>query len=262
MNNDHRRAAERHYQAAGSWAEDALAGVRRSRRTAWIVAIVATGVAAIEALSIWAMLPLRTVVPYTLMVDRHTGYVAALRPLEAGLLVPDAALTQSFLVQYVLAREGYDRATIRQDYQKVALWSAEMARRQYVTAMAATNPASPVARLGAQARIDVQVRSVSPLGQDSALVRFETQIADQERPVVTQQYWVALLRYRFSREPMATEDRFINPLGFQVLSYRRSPETLPSQTSPAGTVSSAQARSIVASPNGPRPTAGSADAPQ
>lgn len=234
MSNDERQRLDAYYQRAASWADDALAHVHRSRRIAWIIAIVATLVAFIEALSIWAMLPLRTVVPYTLLVDRHTGYVEALKPLEAGLLAPDRALTQSFLVQYVLAREGFDRATIRDEYRKVALWSAEPARGQYLAEMATTNPDSPAARIGAGAALAVRVRSVSALQKDSALVRFETQLIDRDRAATRRQHWVAVVKFRYSREPMATEDRYINPLGFQVISYRRSPETLPEDVASAG----------------------------
>lgn len=238
MSEQDRNRAQSYFQEAGSWADTAMAQSRRSQRIAWIVALAATLIAVIEALTIWAMTPLRTVVPYTLLVDRHTGHVEALKPLESGLLAPDKALTQSFLVQYVLAREGFDRATIKDDYRKVALWSAEPARSQYLAEMANTNPNNPAARLGARATLAVQVRSVTGMQNNSALVRFETQVIDQERAVATRQYWVVVIRFRYSPAPMATEDRYINPLGFHVLSYRRSPETLPqAMESPAASTS-------------------------
>ena len=41
------------------------------------------------------LMPLKTVEPYTLMVDRTTGYVQALKPLDPAKISPDAALTQS-----------------------------------------------------------------------------------------------------------------------------------------------------------------------
>ena len=43
--------------------------------------------------------------------------------------------------------------------------------------------------------------------------------------------WVAVIRYRYSGEPMSLEDRFVNPLGFQVLRYRRDAEALAPETS-------------------------------
>jgi type IV secretion system protein VirB8 len=38
---------------------------------------------------------------------------------------------------------------------------------------------------------------------------------------------VAIIRYHYSGQPMSVEDRFVNPLGFQVLRYRRDAEALP-----------------------------------
>ena len=54
------------------------------------------------------LMPLKTVEPYTLLVDRQTGFVQALRPIDAERIAADRALTQSFLVQYVIARESFD----------------------------------------------------------------------------------------------------------------------------------------------------------
>jgi type IV secretion system protein VirB8 len=248
MSDESRKSAERYFQQAETWADTAMAQARRSQRVAWIVALAAMLVAVIEALTIWAMTPLRTVVPYTLLVDRHTGHVEALKPLEAGLLAPDKALTQSFLVQYVLAREGFDRATIRDEYRKVALWTAEPARSQYLAEMASTNPNSPAARLGGRASIAVQVRSVTGMQNNSALVRFETKVIDQERAANIRQYWVAVIRFRYSTAPMATEDRYINPLGFQVLGYRRSPETLPQAVEPEAISAQRSGQQVISIP--------------
>ena len=36
-----------------------------------------------------------------------------------------------------------------------------------------------------------------------------------------------MISYQFSTGPLSTEDRFVNPLGFQVLSYRRNAESAP-----------------------------------
>ena len=44
--------------------------------------------------------------------------------------------------------------------------------------------------------------------------------------------WVAVVRYRYSGAPMKLEDRFINPLGFQVTGYRKDPEAITPQTAP------------------------------
>lgn len=222
-----RESLDAYYREADSWANDRQDDLRKSRRIAWIVAGAAGAVAIFEASALMFLAPLKTVVPYTLMVDRHTGYVQALKPIDAQKIAPDAALTQSFLVQYVVARESFDIDELQSNYRKVSLWSVDAAKTDYVTSVQVSTPGSPLSRYPRSTVVDTQVKSVSPLGGNAALVRFETQRRDaggQAQPV---RAWVAVIRYRFSTEPLQMEDRFVNPLGFQVVRYRRDAEALP-----------------------------------
>ena len=82
------------------------------------MAIGAGTIAVLEAGALILLTPLKTVEPYTLLVDRTTGYVQALKPLDADKIAPDTALTQSFLVQYVIARESFDIDTVTAELQQ------------------------------------------------------------------------------------------------------------------------------------------------
>lgn len=226
-----RESLTAYYREAGSWAADRISALNRSRRIAWIVAGGAVAIAIVEGVALMVMMPLKTVAPYTLLVDRTTGFVQALKPLEANQITPDRALVQSMLVQYVIARESFDLSTLQANYQKVGLWSADQARRDYLNLMRSSNPAAPQTRYPRSAVVETRVKSVSPLDENSALVRFDTVRRDVGGQYQLAQPWVAVVQYRFSGEPMAAEDRFLNPLGFQVIEYRRDPEALP-QTGP------------------------------
>ena len=222
-----REALSTYYREAGSWASDQIASLQKSRRTAWIIAGVAAGVAVVEGVALIILMPLKTVEPYTLLVDRNTGYVQVLKPLEVAQTTPDQALIQSMLVQYVIARESFDVATVQADYRKVGLWSADTARSDYVARMQASNPSSPLLSYPRSTVVETHVKSVSPLDNGSALVRFDTLRRDAGARYATPQAWVAVVEYRFSGEPMSIEDRYLNPLGFLVSSYRRDAEALP-----------------------------------
>lgn len=221
-----------YYRDAQSWSEDREQATRRSTRLAWTVAMVAAGIAALEAIALVLLIPLKKEVPYTLLVDRETGYVEALRPLENDRLTADAALTRSFLVQYVIARESFDIDTLQHDYRKVGLWSASEARSQYVAQMTSNNPSSPLASLPPRATVVVQIRSVSSLSADTAMVRFSTVRTDPGGRQQVAQHWSAVITYRYSDADMTAEDRLTNPLGFQVIRYRRDAETLPEVLQP------------------------------
>lgn len=226
MKNSSREALDAYFAGADSWAKDREDALRASRRTAWWVAGAASVIAVCEALALLFLTPLKTVEPYTLLVDRQTGFVQPLKPLEPQAISRDRALTQSFLVQYVIAREGYDVNSLQNDYQKVALWSAGGARSSYLSEVQVSNPDSPLVRLPRSSLIDVQVKSVTPMGDDTAMVRFDTQRRDAGGQAHPAQPWVTVVRYGYSGEPMSTADRMINPLGFKVSAYRKSAEAL------------------------------------
>lgn len=230
-----REALDAYYQEAGSWASDQMTSLRKSRRVAWYVASGAAAIALAEAVALSFLMPLKTVEPYTLLVDRTTGFVQALTPLDPSQITPDRALVQSMLVQYVIARESFDVSTLQADYRKVGLWSADQARLDYANLMRPANIDSPLVLYPRTSTVQTRVKSVSPMPDESVLVRFETIRRDAGGGFQPAQAWVAIIKYRFSGEPMSAEDRFLNPLGFQVTQYRRDPEALTViEASPSG----------------------------
>jgi len=227
MNKHSRDTLDAYYAEAASWNRDRVQSIRSSYRIAWIIAAAAALIAILEAMALVFLMPLKTVVPYTLMVDRTTGYVQALKPLDEAKIAPDSALTQSFLVQYVIARESFDASTLNANYRKVALFSGGAARSSYLQLMQVSNPDSPVVRYPRSTTLDVSIKSVSPIGSNAALVRFNTVRTDANGRAQSASPWVALIKYRYSSAPMSVEDRFVNPLGFLVTSYRKDPEAIP-----------------------------------
>lgn len=205
-----------------SWAQTLQIERAASLKTAWRVALAACVVAVLEAIALVVLMPLKTVEPYTLLVDRRSGYVEAARGLKLGPLSEDEAVTQAFLAQYVLARETFDAADINDGYQKVAAWSAGRARASWLRAYDRANPSSVLNTRAASTVISARINSIAMLNATTALVRFETQRLDaadlEPRPDGA---WTAVVSFRRSGAPMKMSDRLINPLGFQVTDYRR-----------------------------------------
>lgn len=245
---------QHYFEHARDWALDRQARESRLLRIAWLVAGVAVGVALFEAVALAMLVPLKTVQPVTLLVDRQTGFVQALDPTRPTRIGADSALTQAFLAQYVTSREGFDRATVARDYRRVALWSGGAARTQYLSLMPATNPASPLQRFTNGTIVDARIKSVSRLSDGVALVRFNTQSQDRTGRTGPIQPWISVVRYRYSVAVMSFDDRLINPLGFQVTSYRRdaeAPVAVAEQLQPSNTVASDHAGTVYSRPVAP-----------
>ncbi len=246
-------AAERaaYYADAATWSEDINGALRASRRRAWWVAGAAAFVAVLEALALALLMPLKTVVPYTITVDRQTGAAQLARGVQLGPLGQNDALLQSVLAQYVIARETLDATDLAANYRKVGLWSAGTARSDYLRAMDRRNPASALNGATAATLIQTVVKQVTVMSPTSALVRFSTE-RSEGGGAATRTDWAAVMQFAFTGGPLSLEDRLINPLGFQVTHYRRDAEAAPGVVLPAAAPTVFAAPVVVVPP----PTAG------
>ena len=215
---------EDYFDLARSWSVESDAKEARSRRTAWRVAGVALALAALEAIALIMLLPLKQTESVMLLVDRTTGYVQEISPSQASTVRADEAMIDSLLAQYVTARERFDRTSVQQDYRKAALWTGGAAQRAYSAQMAATNPSSPFTLYRQGERRDVEVKSVTQVKPGNALVRFDTFLTTRDGRRVPDGSWISLIDYGFTNAAMSYEDRLINPLGLQVDRYRRDAE--------------------------------------
>lgn len=232
-------ARAHYYEASSTWAHDTHATLRRSQRTAWIVAGIAVGIAAIQAVALVVLVPLKQTMPYTITVDRETGYVQTTRGVNLGTLSETEAVAQSFVVQYVLARETFDAADYRELYRKTLAWSQGTAESEYLRDWDRSNPNGIQSRVSPNTRIQVTVKSVTILGPRSAMIRFDTERSEGGGGPGMRQPWVASVIYSFSGKPINEQDRYLNPLGFQISSYRRDAETTQPVAMPAAPVPSA-----------------------
>ncbi|WP_269716704.1 virB8 family protein [Caulobacter sp. NIBR2454] len=226
---DRKTAADRaaYFAGADTWAQELEAQRAKSVRIAWRVAGAACAVAVLEGIALVVLTPLKTVTPYTITVDRQSGYVETVRGLKLGELSENEAVTQSFLAQYVMARESFDAADINAGYQKVAAWSMGRARATWLRAYDRANPNGVLNTVPATTVISARILNISMLNETTALVRFETMRLDGGQDEAQPSgAWSSVVTFRYSGAPMRMEDRFVNPLGFQVTEYRRDAERI------------------------------------
>jgi type IV secretion system protein VirB8 len=240
-------AQTRANELAVEYAEELLARETKSRRAAWIVTALLIVICAAQAAAIALLLPLKEVVPYTIVVDRSTGFVDQVRSVDLSALPEDEAVTQALLAQYVIARETYDPADFNTRYRLVGLWSADAARRDFVTLYSPDNPANlnAVTPLGMIRKVVVKKIDIVDRASDPKLAELRLTITEKAADGAEQQSdWRATLSFRYTSATMRMEDRLLNPLGFQVSAYRRDAAPLPPPAASAPPT-------MAASPNSP-----------
>jgi len=235
--------SDSYFHDGARWERDIYRKLQWSRN-AWRVVAVVLGLIALASLVVLGMLvPLKSTEVVTLLVDKSTGFVEVARPLEAGGPISEReAVTQMNIVRFIRARETYDPPALRDNFELASLLSAGTASKELADLYQASNPQNPVRLWGVKGRASVFVKSVifltngwmtNPGAPATAAVRFQTTLTTERGENVVQN-WVANVRFRYTREPLKNQWRFDNPLGFQVIEYRRDQETVaPAATSGA-----------------------------
>ncbi|SDR63784.1 type IV secretion system protein VirB8 [Rhizobiales bacterium GAS113] len=215
-----------YYADGATWEQDIARRNRNSRALAWIVAAVMSLVAIASLITLALLVPLKTYEPYMVVVDKTTGFVEVKRPMAEGPLTQDEAVTTFNVVRYIKARETYDPKALKDNFDLAELLASGDAARDLTELYSPANPQNPLKVYGTNTVVSVSVKSVTFPNNRTALVRFSTE--EKSATSIITGNWVSLVRFRYTSTPMRNEFRFDNPLGFQVLEYRRDQETAPS----------------------------------
>lgn len=214
-----------YFAEAESWNDNRIQAAQRSRTLAWLVAGVASCAAIVAVGAVAALAPLKTVEPFVISMNETTGAVAVLTGLSGKKDVTyDEAVTKYFLAQYIRAREAYLPASAEQQFRQVSLLSTSAEQQRWASFFRGSNPQSPQVLIGPNGVAEVKIRAISFVNDEVANVRFTRLVRVQDKTESTD--WIATVQFAYTQSPLSEADRMINPLGFQVATYRADPETV------------------------------------
>lgn len=202
---------------------DFIHELQRSKRNAWRFTAFLGVIALAGTAAGYAGLSQPSPTPLVLRVDSATGAVDQVTVMREHEQSYGEIVDRYWLNQYVLNRESYDYDTIQLAYDTTALMSAPDVQQEYYELFEGSNARDRV--LSDRSRIVVTVNSIQPNGRGQATVRFTTQQVNRNGTREPEEHKIATIGYTYVSAPMRASDRLINPLGFQVTSYRWDPET-------------------------------------
>lgn len=232
--------------------------MERSERRAWNVARGAVVLSVALGLSLCALLPLKSVEPFVIEVDKSNGMSRVLHLAYSEEIPVDEMSHKYWLSQYVLARESYDWRTLNQDYYKVRELSLPQVFEVYNAQYGENNEDSLERKYRDDVRIKVLLKSVVVHNDYIATVRLTKVRYDNRSGLETgRESLTATLAFEYFPDFKVPEERrLINPFGFKVTSYRTDPEhedegvkTLPGTAQEsAGLLAAAEVRQGAAAP--------------
>ncbi|HEZ0680627.1 type VI secretion protein [Neisseria meningitidis] len=217
-------------QEAKEFHKSEIDRVRKNSRIAWRISGVCLVITGLAVGAVAGLTPLKTTQPFLVRVDNNTGVTDVVTTLKTAEKTYGEVVDKYWLAQYVRYRESYDWQTIQAIYDAAMLLSDPTIQAEF--AKFYNNPtAAPHKILRDQYKVIVKVNAISFLGNDVAQIRFEKQTIPTNsvnQPLPPQRF-IATVSYAYKNEPQEEKDRLINPLGFQMTSYRVDPENTPNQ---------------------------------
>lgn len=213
-----------YYPEAESFHQDLYKNAAKSAKHRGRLNYLLAALSCLLVLGFVVLLPLKHVEPYVIKVDSSTGIVEVLSPLKSTNVDPDEAITKYWIHTYVLARERYDSQSFIEDSTVVSKMSSVKVFARYSQENAPQVADSPYKTYGDDASIDIRVSNINFLDNDTAIIRFRRVI--NKTQARSEAYWSTTLSFKYLLTPQSESDRFINPLGFQVTSYRKDPVVL------------------------------------
>lgn len=224
---------DRYLHEAKSWETDRLLDAEKSKKRAWVLAILSGGIAFAAVIALAGLTPLKQTELKVIRVDNATGNVDVVTEIPNAKTNYSEAVNKYFAQLYIRYREAYSRDLAEEYYSDVGIMSGSAEQRRYGDFFTPKNPLSPLNVYGTTTHVKVRIKSVSFIKDNVALVRYtkEVERSASERPAVT--HWAATLVFRYSGAPLSEADRAVNPLGFQVTEYRNDPDAAISESAPA-----------------------------
>lgn len=220
-----RKETDRMMKEAASFNMSKASLLKKTMMAAVAVAGISVVLNMILGAAIIVMVPLKTSVPFMLMVDKESGHVSIAQPLSNPLPTYGKVLDDFHLRTFVIARESHDwgLAQLYFDTVKAFSYEGESTFNEYTTFLYSEK--SPLAVLSDKARVVVGINSDPVLDEktSTAVVRFNKTVVGQNgRPVqnIPVTYYIATIKYEYPNPELKPEERRLNPLGMKIASYQ------------------------------------------
>jgi len=149
--------------------------------------------------------------PYIIEVEEKSGVPTIVNQLTSQTLTADEAVKKYFINQFIQAAGAYDPKTYKLDAEKVRLLSTQGIYTDFRNRI---NPRE----LGADSKIELRIKSIKFLDSATVQIRVLRTTNLKEKGQTTKNE-VINMNFYFTNLTLNTEERLINPLGFQVTNF-------------------------------------------
>lgn len=172
------------------------------------------------------VLPLKTVKPFVIQIDEKSGLTQVVTDEVVKDYNANQELVKHFAMNYIFARENYNYLLVEEMYKKVRVLSSPQVYSNFRGDINQSNPNSPFNRFGVSVVRSVELQSFNlqnpnKKSREDSIVQARLIVTEESSNRAPLRYTVQVtMSCGFKKDLVLDEnERLINPLGFQVLSY-------------------------------------------
>ena len=139
--------------------------------------------------------------------------------LNGSKLIADEAVKRSYLYSFLRVAEGYNYVTFNEDRKMLLLFSTAMVYRQLYNKYSIRNEKSIVNVLKEKGTMSIKIKSMLFNTPTIATIRFVVFNTKPSKEYPAESHRIAEVHFQFADMKLNTDDRYLNPLGFQVIKY-------------------------------------------
>lgn len=155
--------------------------------------------------------------PFVIQIDDSTGVARVVNPISLDVLSGKEELSKYFMKKYLIARETYNPADFDTYAQKVVrLMSSPAIYGTYLNYIR-NKDHDPTIIYGQKNTTSLTVKSWSRLEDGHYIVRFSI---NENAGGMKVYHKIAVMDFEYTPMTLTEDERDVNPVGFQVKSYR------------------------------------------
>lgn len=204
--------------------------LRHERNRSYFLNVLLLLVIAVQAVGLMMLSEWQTVIPVISVIDSN-GNVVKQEVVSKESIMADEAMVQREIYAFIQSANTFD-LNWRQHYADLThIRSTPTVAQQYDLEISNTSPDNPYYLLpNSRARWVPKITGINILAKDMVQVKIQLILDDptpeerKESKYIRSLYYTALVKYTFTGTPLSLGDRWENPLGFVVTSYRKDQE--------------------------------------
>ncbi len=201
------------------WYKDRIQLVRVQRNILILLCIITLSGVLVSGFMMLGANEFKDIVPFVVEIEKKSGMAVLVDPASVKQYSADKALAESFLVRYIKARELFNPGTFQYDYYtEVRLLSSSSIYNQFRYWIRLSNQGSPVNLYANVINSSIKIKSIQHIASDSVQIRFRLEFKEKNKVITHDK--IAVISYSYNVLEMNQDERYVNPLGFQIMSYR------------------------------------------